>query len=145
MGLNTCCCCISLRTGAIIIGILSAVTLIAILDFLAFRIEFLFQISYVGFCLLLGSAIVIIATNNGYAENVVVFYVIFVCALFVAIIGLVVSSLLIYGAAKERKGFVLPWIIYQGIFLVLYVIGIIIMAILAQEAVYAVSVISLGE
>lgn len=72
-------------------------------------------------------------------------YAILGCALFVLITGLVVSSCLIYGAAKERKGFVLPWLIYDGILLCVSVILIITVAVIAKEAAYTGSVISLSE
>merc|ERR1711890_38804 len=39
----------------------------------------------------------------------------------VFVLGMMVSSLLIHGARKEKQGFLMPWMVLTGIYLIMYI------------------------
>merc|ERR1711915_548469 len=56
--------------------------------------------------------------------------------LIICIIDMIVVSLLIHGARKDRPGFLIPWIVFTAIYLVLQVIFIILKLIALASAAF---------
>merc|ERR1712080_60537 len=40
----------------------------------------------------------------------------------VSLLGMVVSSLLIHGARKEKQGFLMPWMVLTGVYLIMNIV-----------------------
>ena len=103
MGLNWCCCCVPLRNGALTIGILYLIVNVGVL------------LGWAGWLFALLAEHMEGPHKNAY---IALKFTGFVCGMLAILCGINITmdSLLVHGVRRNRRKFMLPWVVWYGIF-----------------------------
>lgn len=138
--LRKCCCCFTLRRGTVTLGVMGFTGAITAIIFLALALIFVEDIA--GFVIKIMEQIIDFPRATGtrhlpkedqdkkkeelheFLSDAYRNYV-FVLALLGEILGGILAGLLVWGAVKKRRNFLLPWIIFAAIVMIGTVVTII--------------------
>jgi len=125
---KACIVCLDLKTGVIILGVINLIGCIAgvITTISAFAT---YTQHYREWYKALGPML-------GNMELDTAIHITLSVVLIICIIDMIVVSLLIHGARKDRPGFLIPWIVFTAIYLVLQIIHIILKLISLASAAF---------